>query len=300
MTSASLICSVPLIQAGVSTGAVVRREDRAHHLLQDQADAEGREQRLERPAVEEADRRRARCSTPTSAGDQERRGNRHEDRRADVLRHQRLHDVGRVGAEHHQLAVRHVDDAHHAEGDGEADRDEHQHRAEAQAEEQRLDGAVEAARELSMRERAPPRARRARAASGSREVLPSGAARPGARQPVADARRSGARASVRCAASRRAATRARERRAPSAVPIVASPRASRLRAAARSRSSATVASSSERSDLVHGAAAPRRSGSAARSSARPAMPQQLRRSGLLVPNASSASARAGTAERPRR
>ena len=49
-----------------------------------------------------------------------------------------LHHVGGVGAEHHQLAVRHVDDAHHAEGDGEADGREHQHRAQAQAEEQRL------------------------------------------------------------------------------------------------------------------------------------------------------------------
>ena len=44
-----------------------------------------------------------------------------------------LHDEGRVGAEHHHLAVRHVDDAHDAEGDGEADRREQQHRAEREA-----------------------------------------------------------------------------------------------------------------------------------------------------------------------
>ena len=44
-----------------------------------------------------------------------------------------LHDEGRVGAEHHHLAMRHVDDAHHAEGDGEADGGEQQHRAERNA-----------------------------------------------------------------------------------------------------------------------------------------------------------------------
>ena len=45
---------------------------------------------------------------------------------------QLLHDEGRVGAEHHHLAMRHVDDAHDAEGDGEADGGEQQHRAERQ------------------------------------------------------------------------------------------------------------------------------------------------------------------------
>ena len=41
-----------------------------------------------------------------------------------------LHDEGDIGAEHHHLAVGHVDDAHDAEGDGEADGGEQQHRAE--------------------------------------------------------------------------------------------------------------------------------------------------------------------------
>ena len=59
------------------------------------------------------------------------------------LGHRELHDVGGVGAEHHQLAVRHVDDAHDAERDRQADGDQHQHRSEAQAEEQRLDARVE-------------------------------------------------------------------------------------------------------------------------------------------------------------
>ena len=52
----------------------------------------------------------------------------------DVGADQLLDDEGGVGAEHDQLAVRHVDDAHHPEGDGEADRGEQQHRAERQAE----------------------------------------------------------------------------------------------------------------------------------------------------------------------
>ena len=45
----------PESQFGFSTGDVLRAEGRAHRLLQDEADAPGREQRLERPAVEEAD-----------------------------------------------------------------------------------------------------------------------------------------------------------------------------------------------------------------------------------------------------
>ena len=58
-------------------------------------------------------------------------------------RHRDLHDVGRVGAEHHQLAMGHVDDAHDAERDREADRDQHEHGAQAEAEEQRLDRGVD-------------------------------------------------------------------------------------------------------------------------------------------------------------
>ncbi len=44
-----------------------------------------------------------------------------------------LHDEGRVGADHHHFAVRHVDDAHDAEGDGETDGGEQQDRTERQA-----------------------------------------------------------------------------------------------------------------------------------------------------------------------
>jgi hypothetical protein len=41
--------------------------------------------------------------------------------------------IGGVGAEHDHLAMRHVDDAHHAERDGETDCGEQQHAAEADA-----------------------------------------------------------------------------------------------------------------------------------------------------------------------
>ena len=117
--------------------AVGRAEDRAHRLLQDQADAPGGEQRLERPAVEVA-HDAALDGDADAAGDEE--GERGGDQQrpveeaggvgADHL----LGDEGGVGAEHDQLAMRHVDDAHHPEGDGEADGGEQQHRAERQAE----------------------------------------------------------------------------------------------------------------------------------------------------------------------
>ena len=76
-------------------------------------------------------------ASPTSAGDQE--GERQGDGQRPVEQAGRasadrlLHDEGRVGAEHHHLAMRHVDDAHDAEGDGEADGGEQQHRAEREA-----------------------------------------------------------------------------------------------------------------------------------------------------------------------
>ena len=44
-----------------------------------------------------------------------------------------LHDVGAVGADHDELAVRHVDDAHQAIRDGEPERGEEQDRAERHA-----------------------------------------------------------------------------------------------------------------------------------------------------------------------
>ena len=45
----------PDIQVGLPTSRLVGAEDGAHRLLQDQREAPGGEQRLERAAVEEAD-----------------------------------------------------------------------------------------------------------------------------------------------------------------------------------------------------------------------------------------------------
>ena len=104
---------------------VLRAEDRAHRLDQDQADAPGREQRLERPAVEEADHACARAPcrpAPTARNATGIAASRYAVERAGQrsAAEQVLDDVGRVGADHHQLAVRHVDDAHQAVGDRQA------------------------------------------------------------------------------------------------------------------------------------------------------------------------------------
>ena len=55
-----------------------------------------------------------------------------------------LDDEGGVGAEHDHLAMRHVDDAHDAEGDGKADGGEQQHRAQRNAVPDVLAGIPEA------------------------------------------------------------------------------------------------------------------------------------------------------------
>ena len=44
-----------------------------------------------------------------------------------------LHDEGRIGAHHHQFAVRHVDDPHQAEDDGEPQRHDQEDGTEADA-----------------------------------------------------------------------------------------------------------------------------------------------------------------------
>ena len=67
---------------------------------------------------------------------QERRRNGHEDRDAGVSGHRHLDNVGGVGAEHHQLAVRHVDDSHDAERNRESDGNQHEHGSKTQSEKQ--------------------------------------------------------------------------------------------------------------------------------------------------------------------
>ncbi len=78
---------------------------------------------------------------PTSAGDDERAGTRAQqvpvEQPGRMRSKQVLHDVGRIGADHDQLAVRHVDHAHQPVGDREAERGEQQDRAERDAGEQR-------------------------------------------------------------------------------------------------------------------------------------------------------------------
>ena len=69
-------------------------------------------------------------STPEQTADQERDRQRHQQRDAGVGEHL-LHDERGVGAGHDELAVRHVDDAHLAEGQRQAERGEQQHRADA-------------------------------------------------------------------------------------------------------------------------------------------------------------------------
>ncbi len=125
--------NAPLIHDGAPTSRLVGPKRGAHRLLQDQRQAPGREQRFQRPAVEEADDAlldqdadEARHHESQRHRDQQRIVEQPRAAGADVL----LHHEGDVGADHHHLAVRHVDDAHHAEGDGKADRGEQQHRAE--------------------------------------------------------------------------------------------------------------------------------------------------------------------------
>ena len=121
---------------------VLRAEEGAHQLLQHQADAPGGQQRLQRPAVQEADHAALQRRTH-----QRRRheGHRHgghqvpvETRPGRYFWNTALHHIGGVGADHHQLAVRHVDDAHQPVGDGQAQRHQQQDGAQADAAE---DGA---------------------------------------------------------------------------------------------------------------------------------------------------------------
>jgi hypothetical protein len=121
----------PDMNDGFSTCTFCAPNIGAHRLDQHQADAPGGEQRLERPAVEPADHR-ALEEHADRAGDQE--GGRNGGEQVPVEEagpaEKILHDIGRVRADHDQLAVRHVDHAHQAVSDGEAERGEQQDRAE--------------------------------------------------------------------------------------------------------------------------------------------------------------------------
>jgi len=104
-------------------------------LLHREADAPGGEQRVERPLVQVADE----CPLDQPAGD-ERKKERQQHGERKVVRQQRrcmLFDERRaeidgVGADGHELAMRHVDDAHLAEDDRETETHQQQHREQAQ------------------------------------------------------------------------------------------------------------------------------------------------------------------------
>ncbi len=73
-----------------------------------------------------------------------------------------LHQIRSVRADHHQLAMRHVDDAHHAEGDREPGGGEQQNRAEAQAVIRVLQPGPQAQMEIDRAHRALDRRRHGR------------------------------------------------------------------------------------------------------------------------------------------
>ena len=211
-----------------------------------------------------------------------------------------LHDVGRVGAEHHQLAVRHVDDAHDAERDRQADGDQHQHRAEAQAEEQRLDAGVERARLIdAMRRRRAAAVRTSLV--GFDEAAVGAPSRRSAVEPVADVRAQAARQRLDRGEARLGCRRCRGRPAPGRsrsrclTPASVSI-ADALRAAAR-----RVASSSDRSISRTACEPHRRIRVRQRRSAPPRSAARVRRR-LLVPilrAARRAGAAAGVFQRHR-
>jgi hypothetical protein len=107
-------------------------EDVPGHLLEDQADAPRQQQRVQRPAVEPPDHQPFQ-DQPEHAADHERDG---QSDRHGLAADQRLHQERGVGAGHDELSVRHVDDAHLAEGEGEAEGGEQQHRADARPDDQ--------------------------------------------------------------------------------------------------------------------------------------------------------------------
>ena len=111
-------------------------------MLQDEADTKGGQQGFQRAALEELDY----AALDDDAGGgrhQEAGGNRENQCQARLARQQLLHAPGGVGTQHDQLAVSHVDDAHHAEGDGQADGGQDQHGTQAEAKIERFGGAVE-------------------------------------------------------------------------------------------------------------------------------------------------------------
>ena len=115
---------------------VLRAEQAAHALHQHQADAPGRQQRFQGPAVEPADHgafQRHAHQRRDQEGQRQRRRHVPIQPARQPGAEQRLHHIGNVGADHQQLAMRHIDHAHQPEGDGQPQRRQQQHAAQAQA-----------------------------------------------------------------------------------------------------------------------------------------------------------------------
>ena len=123
--------------AGVFHAHVLRTEQAAHGLLQHQADAEGGQQSLQRAAVEEANHTALQNRPNQCCGQKGDRNGHHQIPAKSRLRHkalkQQLHHIRGIGADHDQLTMRHVDDAHQAVSNGQAQRSQQQHRAQTDA-----------------------------------------------------------------------------------------------------------------------------------------------------------------------
>ena len=125
---------------------VGRPEDRADRLAEDEAHTPGGQQGFQRPPVEPADDGPLQPRAERRGGEEGRR-RRDGERQAEELRRegaeQFLDHEGGVGADHHHLAMRHVDDAHDAECDRQPDRRQQEDRSQADPLEDRAELAVE-------------------------------------------------------------------------------------------------------------------------------------------------------------
>ncbi len=101
--------------------------------MQDQADAPGGEQGFKWPPIKKTDHA-ALNRHPRKAGNDEGQWHRRDERVSQhvrcIIAAQLLHHICRIGAYHNHFAMRHVDHAHHTEGNGKSDRREQQDRAE--------------------------------------------------------------------------------------------------------------------------------------------------------------------------
>ena len=127
-----------ILQAGAEPFDVLAEERcpefEAHGLLQQDRHTPRGEQRVEQPPVQMADDEFLDRQADQRGDDKgERDGEKEPDMQPDAA-----HDR-RVGADHHEVTVRHVDDAHRPVGDGQPERDQEQDGAEAEADEDDVD-----------------------------------------------------------------------------------------------------------------------------------------------------------------